>query len=137
MQVSLYTSINSSDGALSGLLGVTDEVSIPSQTTDWLVFHFADSITLNPGSLYHLHVEQTGGYQSWVGIRNQNIYSNGSAFGYLYDTVFNNPPQNLNWGGKDLHFAEGIIVPEPASFITAISGAALAALWFAYRRRRS
>jgi len=111
LQVSLYTGINQSDGQLSGLLGTTDEVSIPSQTTGWLTFHFPESIPLNPGSLYYLHVRQTGGYQSWVGIRHQNIYMQGSAFGYFYDTVFNNPPQRLNWNNYDLHFATGIHLP--------------------------
>jgi hypothetical protein len=112
LRVSLYSGINPTDGALSGLLGESDEVSIDSDTTEWLVFHFENSIGVQPGAPYYLHVEQTSGYQSWVGIRRQNIYLTGSAFGYFYDTIFNvNPPQNLQWGGHDLHFAEGIVVP--------------------------
>lgn len=79
LRVSLYTSINTSTGALSGLLGQTAEATIASNTTDWLLFPFPNSISLNPGTRYYLHVEQTGGYPSWVGIRGSNIHASGST----------------------------------------------------------
>lgn len=109
LQVSLYSGINTSNGQLSGLLGTTNVASVESNTTKWVLFEFPESISLSTSSDYYLHIDFVGGYQSWVGIRHQNMLSGSSAFGYFYDTVFNNPPQNLNWNNYDLHFAQGTI----------------------------
>lgn len=106
LRVSLYTMLDISRGVPSGLLGESEEVSIPSDTTAWLIFAFPETIPVTPGATYFCRVEFVTGYPTWVGGRLHDFYPGGRAFGYL-PNPFGGPIQHLNWGQYDLVFATG------------------------------
>ncbi|MBE7501386.1 MAG: hypothetical protein HS113_13985 [Verrucomicrobiales bacterium] len=106
LRVSLFTSLETTQGALSGLLAESETVAIPSNTTAWLIFSFPQSVPVTPGATYYCRVEHVSGYPAWVGGRLHDFYAGGRAFGYL-PNPFGGPIQNLNWGQYDLVFATG------------------------------
>jgi hypothetical protein len=112
LRVSLHPTLNTATGQLGEALAVSPTVEMPSDTTQWLLFTFADRIPLVPGTRYFLHVEQVSGYPCWVGGRLSNTYFGGSAFGYFYDAF--GGTQNLQWTAYDLNFAVGTIEPVDA-----------------------
>jgi len=137
LQISLYSALNVTTSALSGLLGVTDTVSIPSDTIAWLTFRFPTTVSVTPGAELFALVQNVGdGYPSWVGGRSNNVYDRGNTFGYLLNT-FTGEYQRQNWSNHDLIFAEGVLtpVPEPAAAVLMICGIAVVGL--ATLRRRS
>lgn len=106
LRASLYAELDARSGALTGLLAESDEVSIPSNTTAWLVFTFPQTVPVTAGRVYYCRLERVSGYPSWAGGRLQNFYPRGGAFGYL-PNPFGGPVQNLNWQHYDLVFAQG------------------------------
>lgn len=106
LRVSLFSSLDASTGTLGGRLADSDIVSIPSNTTAWLVFTFPESIAITPGSTYFCHLQFLDGHPSWVGGRLHDFYPRGSAFGYL-PNPFGGPIQRLDWHRYDLVFAQG------------------------------
>lgn len=106
LRARLYADLDRSSGALDGLLAESEEVSVPSNTTAWLIFTFPRSVAVTPGTLYYCRLEWVRGYPSWVGGRLQNFYPAGGAFGYL-PNPFGGPVQDLRRQQYDLVFAQG------------------------------
>jgi hypothetical protein len=106
LRARVFSQLNPASGELSGLLGESEEVTLPSNSTAWLIFTFPQTLSLTPGVTYYCQLQFVRGYPTWVGGRLHNFYPRGSAFGYL-PNPFGGPPQNLNWAGYDLVFAMG------------------------------
>lgn len=102
----LYANLDRATGELSGLVGESEEVALPSNTTAWLILGFPRTLPVVPGATYYCRLEVVRGYPCWVGGRLQDFYPGGGAFGYL-PNPFGGPIQDLNWGRYDLVFACG------------------------------
>ncbi len=58
LRVRLYSQIDRNSGVLSGLLGESGEVTLPTGTTAWLVFTFPQTIAVTPGVTYFCRIER-------------------------------------------------------------------------------
>lgn len=106
LRVRLYASLETRTGILSDLLAESDTVTIPVDTTAWLIFSFPQSVSVAPGTRIFCRIEWLDGHPTWVGGRLHDFYAAGGAFGYL-PNPFGGPIQNLDWHRYDLVFAQG------------------------------
>jgi hypothetical protein len=106
------------------LLGSTTPVYMPDGFYHAVTnFYFSAPISATPGTTYYLQPVQQSGDANWAIV--------GDYFNYPGGTMYALGAPNPN--GLDLWFREGILVPEPSSWVLALLGMAV---WVCIRTRR-